>query len=512
MGGLVRGGWILEEPGRAPAALPWPGVCQARAPLGWYDSVAVRPRGAAGGLDGALAGVRAMAPAGERRARSTFSLANGSAGLDDYALTLARGDSLRAFGLDVMSGRRGAAAGFERSGRHLWGLRARATRGEQQFDANVAQRGTATQLAGLEEQAASGQSGTLGWRWLRGGTVWRAGFERGLDRHESFGGALERSEREAQETRFLAGGARASAGRLVDAQLQWTEATVKRIGNEAFARDARTLWGTARAELPAAGGRLELALGGGRLGGVDRWEVAPAATWRARGRGLDATIALEHDLAPVWADLAPGAAPFLQHSWIGTLGIATAGAGPWRARATLRAGRVHERALAERLPLEELWLRAGLRDESGTYDLALADGALEWQGRHAGAGLDGFGLAHRSSASAAGAPRADPDAGFRAWTGVRATFFGGDLGVALRGEAAGIGARVAGLAPPRRLPGYVTCAALCELTLGDAVIVVRARNLEDRPRPQSWIDSVTGLPALTGRRDLGLSLTWRLFN
>jgi hypothetical protein len=59
----------------------------------------------------------------------------------------------------------------------------------------------------------------------------------------------------------------------------------------------------------------------------------------------------------------------------------------------------------------------------------------------------------------------------------------------------------------------VTFALVGEVTLmNDAVIVLRARNLEDRAREQLWTDSATGLPAVTERRHLTLSFVWRLFN
>jgi hypothetical protein len=244
--------------------------------------------------------------------------------------------------------------------------------------------------------------------------------------------------------------------------------------------------------------------------------VATSAEFKVRARGLDALLGLERVLTPVWADLAPGTEPFLQHAWIGSLRLATAQPGAWRARASLRAGRVYSRALLERLALEELWLRRGLRAEFGTYDLALAEGGVEWEGRHAVAGLEGFGLAHRSTATPDGvarAPVSDPDAGFRTWLGGRAAVFGGDLGVEVRGEAAGVGAREAQIEPLRRVPGFVTFSLVGQLTLlRDAIIVLRARNLEDRARTQLWTDSATGSPALAERRSLTLSFAWRLLN
>ncbi len=473
-------------------------------------------RGAFAGFGGAIAGLRGHTPVAERRARATFSLVNGSGGLDGNALTLVRGDSLRGFGVDVANGKCGATGGLQLAGRHQWGAHANLTRGRHEFQASVAQRGAATQLVGLEEQSASGQSGAAAWRWQRGGTGWTAAFSRGLDRHESFGGLLAYSQREAQETRLTAGFGQARDGRELNARAEWTEGSVKRFGSGAFSRECRGLWGAVRVKLPASGGRLDLALGMGRHGGVDRFEVAPSAEFQVRSRGLDAALGLERVLTPVWADLAPGTEPFLQHAWIGTMRLATARPGGWRARASLRAGRVYSRALLERLPLEDLWLRRGLRPECGTYDLALAEGGLEWEGRCAGAGVEGFGLAHRSRAAPGGAarvPGVDPDVGCRAWVGGRTTLFGGDLGVGLRGEAAGVGVREAQVEPLRRLPAFVTFALVGQVTLlHDAVIVLRARNLEDRPRAQLWTDSATGLPAVTEGRNLTLSFVWRLFN
>jgi hypothetical protein len=518
LAGLVRGGWRLDEPRRAPSATPWPGVCQVRSPLVWYDSLEVRGKGegALAGFDETLASVCGHAAPGERRAHATFSLVNGRAGLDENAFTLARGDSLRGFGVDVANGKRGAMGGLLQAGRHEWGARTRLKRGRHQFEACVAQRGAAAVLGGLEEQSASGQSGTAAWRWQRGGTGWTAAYTRGLDRHESFGGRLTQSSREAQETRLEAGFGQVRGGRDLGARVEWTEASVKRFGSGAFSRECRGLWGAVRAELPAAGGRLDLALGAGRHGGVDRFDVAPSAEYQVRARGLDAALGIERLLTPVWADLAEGTDPFLQRAWIGTMRLSTARPGAWRARGALRAGRVYSRALLERLPLEELWLRRGIRSEFGTYDLALAEGGLEWEGRHVGAGLEGFGLAHRSTATPAGiarATRSDPDAGFRTWLGGDVMLLGGDLGVELRGEAAGAGACEAQVEPLRRVPAFVTFSLVCQVTLlEDAIIVVRARNLEDRVRPQLWTDSATGLPAVSERRNLTLSFVWRLFN
>jgi hypothetical protein len=512
--GLVRGGWRLAEPGRAPAALPWPGVAQARAPLAWYDSLGPGPGGAADGWDGAVADVAGAPITGMGRARSAFSMGSGSAGLDENAVTLAREDSLYGLGLDAMSGTRGATAGVERMGRHLWGARVRLARGAHRFGGALGQRGAATKLESGEEQAARGQSGTAGWSWGRGGTRWSADFARGLAQHESFGGGLIASDRAAQETRLGAGFGLSRGGRDLATRLAWSEAEVRRQGFGAFARRARSLWAAASGGAPVAGGRLTLSLGAGRHGGVGRFEVAPGAEFARRLGGLAATARLERLLTPVWADLAPGTEPFLQHAWVGGLRVSTTDTGAWRTRAGLRGGRVYSRALADRQPLEELWLRGGLRREWGAYDFALAEGGIEAAGRRFDGGLEGFGLVRRST-WAPGGPAAvdhDPGAGFRAWLGGRARLFGGDLGLGVRGELAGVGAREAGTTVVRRLPAYVTFALLGEVELGDVTAVWRLSHLEDRARDGAWTDRATGLPVVEGRRELQMRLVWRLFN
>ncbi len=525
LAGLVVGGWTLEEPRRAPGALPWPGVLSSRTPLAWYDSLEARPDGggAWAGFDDALAGLRATSAPGGHKARSTFSLANGSQALEEYSLNLARGDSLRDVGVEAMSGTRGAEDGFEELGRHLWGARTALRVRGQRLEGSFAQRGEAGRLEGGESQAASGRSGTLAWSARRGDLAWRLGFARGLDRHESFGGVLLDSDREAQETRIVAEARRAWGPRDLAAKLEWTDASVTRFASGAFADRAHSFWAVARSVVPAPGGRLELAAGLGRHDGIRRLEAAPSAAYTTRAGSVATTVAVERQVTPVWADLAPGAQPFLQRAWVATAKAATPDSLAWHARASLRGGRVYSRALADRLPLEDLWLRSGLRPEYGTYDFALAEGGVDWQGAHAEVGVEGFGLAHRSTALPVGAqrnPRADPDAGFRAWLGGRARLFTGDLLLRVRGEIEGAGAReveafgfrLAGLDTLRRLPAFVTASLLVDLVIGDATVAIRLRNLEDRPRELPWLDTSTGLPATTGKPTGSFTLVWRLFD
>ncbi|HVP14772.1 MAG TPA: hypothetical protein VMS88_04470, partial [Terriglobales bacterium] len=407
LAGLVVGGWRLDEPGRAPAALPAPGVEIARSSSSWYDSLEVRPGGGAwAGFDGALASLTGTAPAGVRRGRSTFMLQNGSHALEDYALTLARGDSIKDAGVDVSSGTLGAESGFESLGRHLWAARARVTRGRQSLAGSFSQRGEAARLEDDEEEAASGQSGTLAWSYRGRDLLWRLGYERGWDRHESFGGPLLASTREAQETRVAGEAICSQGGRELAARVEWTDAKVERTGDDAFDRRAGSVWAAVRGTAPLAGGRLELAVGLGRHDAAKRVEAVPSATFRLRSSGTNLTASVERMVTPVWSDVPAGADPFLQRAWVASIRAAAADTQGWRARGSVRAGRVYARALAEPLPLEDLWLRAGLRPDLGPYDFALAEGGLVRDARFAEAGVEGFGLARRGIALPVGAVRA----------------------------------------------------------------------------------------------------------
>jgi hypothetical protein len=444
-----------------------------------------------------------------------FSFENGSSGLDENALSFSRGDSLRGLGVDVMSGTRGEEAGLRQAGRHLWGARAYTRRGSQRMEANFTQRGAAGGLVGGEAQAASGRSGSATWGWQQRGLDLAVRFVRGLDRHESFGGPLAYSEREAQTTRVCAEARRADGGRELGARVEWADQGVKRLWAGGFVREARSVWGAVRSAQLLGPGRLELTLGAGRHGGAGGFEVAPGALFEARGPVLRVGLAVERVLTPVWADLAPGGEPFLQHAWVGTVRGERVVGRAWRIRGSLRGGRVYSRALADRLPLEELWLRRGLREEYGTYDFALGELGFDWEDEHIGGGVEGFGLMHRRTAPPVAVPgeaRSDPDAGFRAWIGGRTTLFAGDLDVGVRLEAEGVGTRETQSDVPRQLPAFVTFEAAVWVTLADATVTLRARNLEDRERLQSWEDSATGLPAICGRRDLRLTFAWRLLN
>ena len=65
---------------------------------------------------------------------------------------------------------------------------------------------------------------------------------------------------------------------------------------------------------------------------------------------------------------------------------------------------------------------------------------------------------------------------------------------------------------PHRLPSYTSLGGAAVLTLSDATLTLRVRNLEDRPQPQVWISAATGRPAQGPGTELRVSFAWRLFN
>jgi hypothetical protein len=108
-------------------------------------------------------------------------------------------------------------------------------------------------------------------------------------------------------------------------------------------------------------------------------------------------------------------------------------------------------------------------------------------------------------------PRVDPAAGFGIHGEARTALFQRDLGVALRGEVEGVGARE-GEFTSRPLPAYLTFGASLTLTLADATFTLRARNLENKRREEVWLDPVAGVEALGPGRELRLMLSWKLFD
>lgn len=334
---------------------------------------------------------------------------------------------------------------------------------------------------------------------------------RGTSRHESFGdefNGLEFSRREGQETSVAADLGTSSLGGRLGLRAEWTRSQVKRFDGDAFEASADAVWSAARLERATGPGRLTLALGAGRHSALDRIDVAPGLAYSMRGESMGARIAFERVVTPVWSDLFAGEVPFLQSTWAAVL-EADAHSGPIEGHAAVLAGRTRNRAIVSRQPLEELWLRFGALSDPEPTDFGLLTVRGRWKWRAASVGGEGFAL---ERALHEDEPRLDPRFGATAYADVRFSFFQGDLGIVLRGELDGVSSRESDSVVPRYLPGYVSGGAAILITLVDAVITVRARNLEDHPRPEVWIDSSTGEEVLGPGRELRFSLTLPLRN
>ena len=389
----------------------------------------------------------------------------------------------------------GASAGFRR-GVHGW-------------EATFAQRGAASQLASGEEQSTHGESGSFGYRLHgRHGTA-GVTYARGWDVHESFGPQLTRSRRDAGETNVSVDGTVKGAAGVLAARGSWSDASVRRDLDPGFDARSRDLWGDVRAARMVGQGQLSLEVAGGRQGALARSELAPTLAYAFDLGDAHGGVFLTRRVTPLWSDLEPGQAAFLQSTW--AYGM-DAGLGNERtsfARARLWLGRTSDRALIERLPLEELWLRLGAEADRETYRFGMLSGEGTWLFPHGALGGEGFVL-HRTRSSQQ--PEVDPPAGGIGWIESRFRAFTGDLGVVLRFDATGLGVRESESASPRQLPGYVSFGASGQIDLADVVVTLRIRNLEDVKREQPWIDLATGREALGTGRDMQIVLTWKMFD
>ena len=124
------------------------------------------------------------------------------------------------------------------------------------------------------------------------------------------------------------------------------------------------------------------------------------------------------------------------------------------------------------------------------------------------AGSGGFGLGR----DADGEPRVDPRWGARGFAGWQGRLFEGDLGVALRITGDAIGRRELDAPGATPLEAYGTLGATATATLGEATVVLEGVNLEDRVRPEVWVDPQTGVAARGAGRELRLAVRLKLYN
>jgi hypothetical protein len=512
---MVAGSWALDEPGSPAHALPSPGVVGAQDALTWFDSLAVVAGEGAGweGYDAALARARTGPEligghTGRWRPRADLVLTGGSRGLGDHALSLWRGDTLGGIRVVAASGERGIAGGFGGGGRDLYAISAAVVRGRHMIEGAFAHRRANSSLVGGEAQEARGEGGYGRYRFEDARWDVDATFARGYDRHEGWVGDSSLGMRIADANlatiEVERGGERGSVG----LRGSWRDGRVTTSPGEGR-KYARAFWSALRWEGPFSDGRIEAALGLGRQGGVGRTDVAPSLAWRFTASPWEGRVVLERMLTPIWSDLAAGQSAFLQDTWVAGLEAGRRATGGGRARVSVLAGRTRDRALLARLPLESFALRSGFRADPHAYDFGLLMGEALWRSAHWALGLEGFALAHDVSSLQASV---DPGRGGRAFAEGGTTFFRGDLRVRPRIEAWAIGARQSEATPSRALPGYVTFAAGLQLAMGDAVLLFEGRNLEDRARPQTWVDTATGVEALGPGRELRTTFTWRLWD
>jgi hypothetical protein len=511
--GHVRAAWRLAEPGRAPAADPFPGIHLAPTPIAFYDSVAASAGPSGGGIDASLArGDGLPGPMDATGARSVIALRNGSFGIDESALMFERGDSLAWVRAETSNSRRGGVGGWDGVSRHVWGLAAGATAGRHAYAATFGQRGGAARLTGGEQQSSSGESGAFGWRYGGAGAEGGITVSRSHDFHESTDALFIYSRRDAQENRVrLHGLARGDRSEVLG-ELDWSEARIDRTYDRAAGAAGHALWGRAAWRRAAGDGRLTLRIAGGERPGAGGIHFAPGIDYQIVADGVEARVFLERVTESVWADLAPGQAPFLQSTWTGGLAVGTAVATQtWHTSGGMgfRFGQTASRAIASRRPVDDLWLRDGFRADPERFSFGLLTAGGEYARGAFESAAEGFALLRDPSALQ---PQVDPGIGFRARIGSRFTAFLGDLGVRIGMTVAGVGPRESEAPVPARLPGYVTLGAGASLSLADAIVTIDLTNLEDRRRAQVWIDHATGAEALGPGRTLRFMLTWRLFN
>ena len=489
-------------------------MLQARSPLGLYDSLALARggEGAAGGFDGALAHTalvrRPIDLTGGPRAIGDLMLAGGTAGYDDNALWIRRADSLVSLEAGAESWTRNRFGPYDNAGRHQYGLGAGLERGGTRVEGAVAQRGGAGALVGGEEQSANSTGGYGGVGLRRGRHDVRLTLGRSYDTHESFAVFLPRSRRDARENWGSLEWRRDS---LFSARLDARDARVARteVGSNERDWQSKAMWLTVGAEAHGRTTVLHAQVGAGKDQGTNQTEVAPSIALHLGQRTLHTRLFTERILTSVWSDLAPGESPFLQSTWAGGFDIEWADSAGRDARLGWIMGRTRDRALIQRLPLEDLWLRAGARRDVADYDFGLATVAASMRGQTWGAGAEAFVLIRDASHAQ---PRVDPGEGARGFLEGRFRLFKGDLGVRVRAGADVVGERESEAPVPRLLPAAVTFNWLVNLALADAVVTLRVNDLSDERPPQTWIDNVTGLEALSPGRELQLSIGWRFFN
>jgi hypothetical protein len=519
LAGLVRGTWRREDRDRGQPGRLVAGAAGSDVPLAWYDSLSVTPGNGSAwlGFDGTLIGVdgvtAAPPPGSERRqrTRADVRLSSGSSGYSDNALSLRLGDRRSWLWGETQSFNRDGLGGLGDAGRHLYDAAAARTFGLHRVSGAFGQYGSSASLSEGTEGSSHGNGGHVEYRYGGGWVGGRVRLERGTESQESFGPLLLFSRRDAQDLGVSVELEGESDQRGWGARLSWRRESVRRAtaGTPVFDAAAQALWAAGRWQRPLGDGLLDLEIGWGRHDQVDRVELAPALRYEFHGGPFAGRASLARTVTPVWSDLRAGQAPFLQSTWHGGIEVVAAPSPLTHAGASFMVGRTRDRAVVRRWPLSDLWLRSGFVADPADYDFALLTADASWGGRHGVVGVEGFTLGRDASPIQ---PLVDPGHGGRARADWTFLAFKGDLGVRVGADVAGLGKRESEGSPPRTLPGYVTYGASVVLALEDVRVTLRALNLEDVRRPETWVDPATGVEALGPGRELRFVLTWRLFD
>ncbi len=530
--GLTAGAWELRDP-LAPATQPAPGVAEAQAPLAWMDSasVVVGEGAAWAGFGSGLAVAQGwLRPPGARQPRAVFTSVSGQTGLDRTGLFLARGDAAHWTRLGAVTDERGAIGDLAKSGYHLWTIASGLHRGAHAFEASFAQRGAGEgERLGIAE-SARGQSGAIGWNWTASGDSLGVRFSRGLDGRElvpvvEFDPPLAPVRRDASENVLELVASRSRTRLPLALRLALRESRVVQvIGTAAGPRyrtewSDRSWWFAASTSRPFGEGTLDLVLGAGHDRAPsrprDRDVIAPSLAWRVRRDDANVRVFLERVATPVWSDLDPLTAPFLQHTWAGGFEASKAGRSPLSGSVLVLAGRTANRATLLRSPLRAQSLYFGWQMDERRYNFLLLQPTLAANLGAAGADASAY-LVGRGRVS--DQPRVDPSLGARAGAWCAFKLFQGDMGVKLRGQAAYVGVRETDLRNAlvlnETLPGYASLSASAAITLGDATVTFRMDGLENERHPETWADiGPDGYRlALDSGKQYRFELVWPLFN
>jgi hypothetical protein len=392
---MAVGAWSVTEPISGPTAFAFPGIAAAREPLAWFDSLEVSAgEGAAwSGFGASLATVAPGPAAGSpQHTRAMFHFLDGDFGLDETGLGVERGDSLRFLRAAAFSANRGPRGPLGLAGRHVWGAKGHITHGAHALEAAYNQRGEAANLQSGEEQTLAGESGRVAWRVRHGAIRAALSASRGWDAGQSFlpgrdVDAWSRRDAERNEIALEAGSTREA--RDAGARVSWSETRVRRSERPGFDRRAHALWAAVRLTQPAGDGMIDLAAGAGHHDVFGGWDWAPSAAYRFSGGSFRGRVVLERLLAPVWTDLRTGVEPFLQRTWVAGWELDTDASGSASGHLGMLLGSSRDRAIVERLPLEEQWLRNGLASDPGRYDFGLFTGSAAWRGKTFGASGEG---------------------------------------------------------------------------------------------------------------------------